>query len=194
MITRDLAGTRVVQAIQTQSFDASCESGSAVTGEIIDRLSLGRHYLAAMPFVNVKADMGSSTVGENFVGVEVALQHSTSTAAGDFAVFSTGEQPVQKALYIISNTSSTETRGSGFLSTAGASTSTGAAAGGVDPGWYDLTAAARYLRLSFTPEMYATSSGGVKITEIAAGIAFGQPDEEPHTTTATSTDQWLRTT
>lgn len=186
MITRDFQ-IKTVIGIDNAAYDASCEGGSVVTGRIIDRLNLGRHYLSAAPMVIGDGDIGTSTAACHFASVEAKIQHSSTTCGDDFSDFSTGFQAAARAGFVITNTTSTETRGSGFLSTGSPalSTSTGAFSIQTDPAAYDLTAAQRYLRMGLTPHLGASSSGG-PVARLTGLMVFGSADELPHNTTSTA--------
>lgn len=185
-ITRDFQ-IKTLIGISGATYDATCAAGaeSGITGRIIDRLNLGRHYLSAAPMVVGDGDVGTSTVATIFASVEAKIQDSSTTCGDDFSDFSTGFQAATRAGFIITNTTSTE-RGSGFLSSedAAGSTSTGAFSIETAPAAYDLTAAKRYLRMVMTPHIGASSSGGgtVRLTGL---MVFGSADELPHNLAST---------
>lgn len=181
--------SKAVLGVAHATYDASCEGGSAVTGTIVDRLALGRHYNAVFPVVIGDGDIGTSTKGCHFASVEVKIQDSATTCAGGFSDYSTGFQVAPRAAFIINTATATATAnsiGAGFLSTSTGLLSTSTGAMTIESGFqvYDLTAAERYLRTVLTPHLGTTSSGG-PIMRMGATLVFGSPDESPYESTST---------
>lgn len=196
MITRDVAQIRPVNAVDVESYDASCGSNDGTTsnevkGRILDRLGMGNSYTAAAVHAFGWGDIGTSTAsGTKFMTVGSRLLHSSTTCADDFDEFSTGDRPSSQTLFLTGNT--TSTLASGYMATSTSvgtfgvftATATGSAAGD-SFGFYDITGAQRFLRPALLWNTNASSSGG-SVLEAGVDILFGAPDLVPHNTTSTS--------
>ena len=195
MITRDVAQIRPVHAVDVETYDASCggndgSTDNEVKGKIIDRLGLGRSYTSALLHAYGWGDIGTSTAsGTKFMTVGARLLHSSTTCADDFDELSTGKRPSNQPLFLTGNT--TSTLASGFMATSTSigtfgvytATATGAAAGDAF-GFYDITAAQRFIQAALLWNTNASSSGG-SVLQAGADIGFGSVDQIPHQTTST---------
>ena len=197
MITRDVAQIRPVNAVDVESYDASCGSndgttGNEVKGKIIDRLGMGRSYVSALLHAYGWGDIGTSTAsGTKFMTVGARLLHSSTTCSDDFDELSTGKRPSNQPLFLTGNT--TSTLASGFMATSTSvgtfgvfsATATGSAAGDAF-GFYDITGAQRFIQAALLWNANASSSGG-SVLEAGVDIGFGEVGEVPHLTTSTGT-------
>lgn len=220
MITRDLAESVVVHALDQVTWDASCgtvqgcqiESTSAyAAGRIVDRLGLGRMYRAVAPVLTADGDIGTSTLDHKYMAIGVRLMHSSTTCAADFDELTTGQRPAVQALFVIGNTDTCAHTAPGYQATAtstgsGASgsgaytaTATDAVIGHTPVSVYNLDNAGRYLRVEAMPFANASSSGG-SVLRARGVLLFGEPDLVPALTTSTGLakvlpgEGWLRTT
>lgn len=166
-------------------------------GRIIDRLGLRQSYNAVIPLVDAWGEvLASATTGAvRYLGINVGLQHSSSTCSADFANLSTDLWKGRRALTLITNTtvscsqfwSCTNTDAfdlqstvqSGLLTTA-ATTSTGYAVliSGPEP-VFSLGAAKRYLRMVVAPVNLATGSNTGTPLHVIGSLLFGEGDQGP---------------
>jgi hypothetical protein len=195
MITRDVAQIRPVNAVDVESYDASCGGNDGTTdnevkGRIIDRLGLGRSYVSALLHASAWGDIGTSTAsGTKFMTVGARLLHSSTTCADDFGELSTADRPANQPLFLTGNT--TSTLASGFMATSTSvgtfgvfsATATGSAAGDAF-GFYDLTGAQRFIQAALLWNANASSSGGSRM-EAGVSLGLGEADVVPHQTTST---------
>jgi hypothetical protein len=196
MITRDVAQIRPLQAVATESYDASCGGNDGTTdnevkGYIIDRLGLGRSYTAAALHAYGSGDIGTSTAsGTKFMTVGARLLHSSTTCADDFAELSTAHRASNQALFLTGNT--TSTLASGFMATSTSvgtfgtftATATGSARGD-SFAHIDITGAQRFLQAALLWNSNASSSGGSAMHDAGVDLLMGAVDEVPHLTTST---------
>ena len=215
MISRHFGETEYVHAFDLETYSpcnsvevtacGTVDTGGALQfsfgGRIIDRLGLGRGYRGMQPVIAAHGTPGTSaflTCTIKYLGVAWGVQHSSTTCSADFNDFSTADWPAEKALWVM--TTSTTTGGAtglyssehrnissfngGFLSTAPTtSTSTGYAVyvAGKENQGIQLDGAQRYLRLIVLPRIESTAGACTCALTlgVAAGIVFGDPDESP---------------
>ena len=172
-----------------------------VGGRIIDRLGLRQNYNAVIPLVDAWGEvLASATTGAvRYLGVNVGLQHSSSTCSADFANLSTELWKGRRPLTLVTNTTVScsqfwsctnneafdlqSTVHSGLLTTA-ATTSTGYAVliSGPEP-VFSLGAVKRYIRMVVAPVNLATGSNTGTPLHVVGSLLFGEGDEGPAATT-----------
>lgn len=142
----------------------------AINGRVLDRLDTqygGGILTKATVGAYLWASRGT-TEADRKLTLALKLQHGDSSAGGDAADYSTGQQPADQIFFTSVQT------------TVMANWSTGAYFG-EEAGQYDVTAAKRYLRTVVTPtkNRVTTESSGDESMHVGAMIRFGGADEWP---------------
>lgn len=146
-------------SLAPQVIDASSTNdGNAVTGIVIDRQALGKHYLSCKSIVAVR--FRGSTTRNGTVDIKIQDGASSNT----FTDYSTDTTPAAKTF--------------GSTGATGAQTVNDEVEQDVD-----LSAARRYLRMSVTVNHAATSSGtsGLEDFTVTGMLVFGGGHELPAT-------------
>jgi hypothetical protein len=147
---------------------------ASVNGKVIDRLRfpIGARYGACVVGAYIASTRGSTEANRK-LGVGVKLQHGDSSAGGDLADYSTGNQPDDRQYFSSARTTD-------MLSWDG-SESTGEVFAASNPGYYDLRAAKRYLRVVARAgkDLVTTESSGDEQSRVGANITFLAGDQLP---------------
>jgi hypothetical protein len=147
-------------------------SGGTITGGVIDRLSLGRHYSYAAPFVIGTLAGNTSTTGSKTAKLDVFLKHGDSSGGGDLAEVSTGLRVAQQQIY---NTGELTTDYKSYATADLSVQHTGA--------YYHLLGVKRWIAPAaiVTRAGLSTATTGANALTVSLGAIMHRPDEDPPT-------------
>jgi len=155
---------------------------ASTQGALIDRLSfpLGAHYGAAVVQASLVSTVGS-TEADRKLALGVKLQHGDSSGGGDLADYSTDFQPNDRLYF------GTSARTTDMLAWDTAKSS-GALFAVSNPGYYDLRAAKRFLKVAVRAgkNSVTTESSGDEQSRVGAVITFLAGDQTPARADTTS--------
>ena len=210
MISRNLAGLVPVTAVSEASWHTSAGTASFCTcqpytgasalpfglgGRIIDRLGLVEGYASVAVVPTATGDRSNSTTcfTNDYLGVSVGIQHSSTTCLGNFSDYSTENWAAERPLIWVTTATSTGSLAAPFYNADAAllgapasqvlttgrpcSSSTGylVLAGGpmtVVP----TDGMKRFIRVIVSPRIETTGCGGIIATAIGASLIFGYAD------------------
>lgn len=147
-------------------------SGGTITGGVIDRLSLGRHYSYAAPFVIGTLTGNTSTTGGHTAKIDIFLKHGDSSGGGDLAEISTGLRVAQQQFY---NTGELTTDYKAWTTADISVQHTGT--------YYHLLGCKRWLApaaIITRPGLSTNTQGNTSVT-VSLGTVMHRPDEDPPT-------------
>jgi hypothetical protein len=168
--------TGVVSPITDTTADALLTPSAETTGfgRVIDRLRqpIGARYTAAVVGSYIHSSRGS-TEADRKLTIGVKLQHGDSSAGGDMVDYSTANQPATRQYF--STARSTD------AASWDGSESTGEIFAASNPGYYDLRAAKRYVRIAVPvfKNRVTTESSGDEQSRVGGDIAFMSADRLP---------------